>query len=604
MPGYTGAVVTDGCPAVPNAGALPTTAVDVMLPKVQTVALNGGQAQIIYSVPNYGQTLSFLPASYTYTTTVNGAATTISASACVPTISAWGYTYQPTGFTATATTTVVGGTTYSYNQPITTASGASVTGCFVTAYINENAGCFLTFTTTSTSTINGVAATFTPVNAYGAIDLQAQTLGKDTSNSPVMLEANDLYPISEFYPYKASTVTLSATGIDTTLGITLISEDFFITTSTATGGSGTLKFVLQVTPSDTNYIVASLTLTKAGTAIGNTPSYITSGGTVANRWLFDGIPQDCGAAVTYIATAKICRGSTATGATPSQNGQCIQSALQTSGGQADATFTVISTSNIVADKCQMSVSVGAIADLSVTIQDVTSPNPASPALFATDTWQITINSPTLQNGGQYIYVTGVTINDGTTTLTLSETCFTEVFSGYGVNTFSLPANIINPVKTDGTTIGGYADLPSATKQLCSGAADATKYPGILLSGKSTSFKYTFTFSLQFDQTVPQTVPGSANRRDDNTASSLPKIVRTASLTAVVRVDTTSGGGKTLNATEIGAIGVGVAGAIVAVCAVALAVVWNRRRNISKRELSSKTELVSDLAVDGKVGEEN
>ncbi|KAJ3076423.1 hypothetical protein HDU98_003287 [Podochytrium sp. JEL0797] len=167
---YTGfAVPTASVAGMPTgcgaAATLPPQEPDLMLPSAKTVGFLGGNANLVFTVPNYGQTLNFATSTYTYTTGTR----TVSGTGCVPTIVGWATTYRSSFVTSTLTSVSSGGA--SYYTPFLTATATPTTGCFVTATLAETDGCMVHSTATSTYTTAVGSVTSTPtvtvINGFG-----------------------------------------------------------------------------------------------------------------------------------------------------------------------------------------------------------------------------------------------------------------------------------------------------------------------------------------------------------------------------------------------------------------------------------------------------
>ncbi|KAJ3076421.1 hypothetical protein HDU98_003285 [Podochytrium sp. JEL0797] len=570
---YTGfAVPTASVNGMPTgcgaAATLPPQEPDLMLPSAKTVGFLGGNANLVFTVPNYGQTLNFATSTYTYTTGTR----TVSGTGCVPTIVGWATTYRSSFVTSTLTSVSSGGA--SYYTPFLTATATPTTGCFVTATLAETDGCMVHSTATSTykTAVGSVTSTptVTVINGFGGLDVQAN-LGIN--------EASEMYPFLVSYPYQASAVTIASNSINTAVTISVISEDFAITNGGT--GAGTLNFVLSAVASDASYIVNSVVLTSPQM----TGTYVTTA-SAPGRFSFSGISETCGTAVpnpiTYQATAKLCRVGTAQTATTS--GTCLSGAAQ-----IDSSFSIVSTPNQVNGNCAFILTIGAISDISAAIVDITS-SPPTPTLYATDNWQISLTSNSLQSVGQYINVTAVSIGDGSgNTLLLDGSCFTSVSTGYGTNIFSFPANIL-PLGVASYLSAAQTGFTPAD-QLCSN--------GFLIANKAST-TYTFNMTLEFDGTALPGAPLRRRRRDVQVrqvaggAGAGSQMPTTGAASLSLTVDTTggqgggaAGGGGSGKGVSVATVG-GVVAGIVVVGGILFGVVVARRRKQKEEKKESKT----------------
>ncbi|KAI8607323.1 hypothetical protein BC830DRAFT_157953 [Chytriomyces sp. MP71] len=208
------------------------------------------------------------------------------------------------------------------------------------------------------------------------------------------------------------------------------------------------------------------------------------------------VPITCGNSETYTVMAQLCQSDFASPPSCSSAISTIPYMSQTF--QLDIDTTSVS-------NCGVTLSIQSSYDVTATVTDVVTGNNT---LRAYDVWQIQLRSTYLQQAAIFINVESVmihTVSDPTTVIELDPSCFTRVTTGYGLNIFTFPANVLNGVSSYSMPPDlpaywfGNAALPGHPTQSCFNG-------GFLLNRSET---YQFQFRLYFNNTE---APGSPLRR--------------------------------------------------------------------------------------------
>ncbi|KAJ3291076.1 hypothetical protein HDU79_002703 [Rhizoclosmatium sp. JEL0117] len=261
------------------------------------------------------------------------------------------------------------------------------------------------------------------------------------------------------------------TCVGATISYSLISQDFAV--ANANTGSGTYSFTMETVPSDpVNYLVSGITLN-------GFPS-ITAIYVALNTFRFTGIDASCAAYTTYTVTATMCPALT-------QNTATSLGTCQPNPSLITSSFSIVSSPNQISPVCALTTTPPTIpTDLTASITDITS-TPSSPKLFATDTWLITLQSPTLTTLRRGIAVTSVTFSDSSSAkITLAPSCFTDVVSVPGMHAFKFTAGVLPLRVTSYESPPGGGWTPA--RQDCG--------DGVVLAGKS-GVVYTISVAVVF-----------------------------------------------------------------------------------------------------------